>query len=198
MVLTPVIVTTNSPLGLDLPVQGLGLNALAHLWVRGVSVSIRGLEPRGYSSTLCGPTNLLFNQLGEKMATTKKPKVEVLVNGKPVEFSFRVLKNGGAVIGLKQKALDAKASKTTPKGSKVTKTTSKAKPSKSEPTIDGVRFEGETAIIRINGADVGTIPSPGGRKAWKRAINSNLWNAQGGAKDTTVWAHKVTYGDMPQ
>jgi hypothetical protein len=126
------------------------------------------------------------------MATTKKPKVEVLVNGTPVKHTFTVLKNGGATIGLKQKVLDTKASKTTKKAPK--------KEAKSEPTVDGVRFDGDNAIIRINGKDVDTIPAPGGdkpRKAWKKAINSNLWNVQGGKDDPTVWALKVAYGDFP-
>lgn len=133
------------------------------------------------------------------MATTDK-NVEVLVKGKPVEFSFRVLKNGGAVIGLRQKALDTKASaKAKPS------TTKKApkKAAKATKLVDGVRFDGDEAIIRINGADVENIPKPKvpsnqkPMKQWKKAINSNLWNAQGGAKDEAIWAHKVGYGDMP-
>ena len=131
------------------------------------------------------------------MATTNKD-VEVLVKGKPVEFSFRVLKNGGAVIGLKQKALDTKARKTTKKAAK--------KEAKTPAIVDGVRFEENEAIIRIGGKDVETIAKPNVAKAqkpmkqWKTAINSNLWNVQGGNEnegDNPIWAHKVTYGDMP-
>lgn len=128
------------------------------------------------------------------MGTTSND-VQVLVKGKPVEHSFRVLKNGGAVIGLKQDVLDAKASKTTKKPAK-----KQTKAPKSEATIDGVRFDGDQAIIRIGGKDVETIAAPGGskpRKAWKKAINSNLWNVQGGNKDQAIWNHKVGYGDMP-
>lgn len=119
-----------------------------------------------------------------------KPKIEVLVNEKSVEFSFHALKNGGGTIGLKQKALDTKASKSTPKASET---------KKSAKVVDGVRFDGGQAIIRVGGVDVATIKDPKkGLKAYKRAINSNLWNEQGGKDDADIWAHKVTYGDLPK
>lgn len=124
------------------------------------------------------------------------PKVEVLVRGTPVEFSFHALKNGGAAIGLKQKALDAKASKTTKAAKKAVKSAKKS--------ADGVRFDGNEAIIRIDGEDVKTITKPKGTKpmkAWKRAINSELWNGQGGKEDegaNPIWGLKVTYGDLPK
>lgn len=124
--------------------------------------------------------------------TSTKPEVEVLVRGQPVEFSFHALKNGGATIGLKQAALDTKASKTTKKApKKEAKTTKKEEPS----LVDGVRFDGDNAIIRINGVDVDTVPKPKGdkpKKAWKSAINSRLWNVHGGKDDQALWNLRVT------
>jgi hypothetical protein len=134
------------------------------------------------------------NAEGENMKATN-PKVEVLVNGKPVEHSFRVLKNGGAVIGLKQEVLNAKAPVKAGKKPKAEK-----KPKATVAITDGVRYEDNVATIRIGGVDVATVSKPTGekpRKAWKKAINSNLWNAQGGAKDEAIWAFKANYGDMP-
>lgn len=121
-----------------------------------------------------------------------QPKVEVLVAGKPVEHSLRVFKNGGANIHLEAGALDAKTSKTTAKATETAK------------VVDGVRFDGTDAIIRISGKDVATIARPKVPKSqkpmkqWKTAINSNLWNDQGGKDDAKVWAYRVTYGDMPK
>ena len=125
---------------------------------------------------------------GDNMS--KQPKVEVLVRGSPVEFTFHALKNGGASIGLKQAALDTKASKAA-KAAKTTKPTAKV--------TDGVRFDGTQAIIRIDGEDVATVDKPkGGQKAYKRAINSELWNGQGGSDNADVWAHRVKYSDLPK
>lgn len=139
-----------------------------------------------------------YLSIGETMTNTK-PKVKVFVAGVSVDFSIHYLKNGGASIGLKQKALDTKAS--TKAKPSTTKKSPKAK--SSTKLVDGVRFEGTDAIIRIGGVDVDTIARPKvakaqkPRKQWKKAINSNLWNVQGGNKDATVWAYKVGYGDMP-
>jgi len=136
---------------------------------------------------------LLLSLKGETMSNN--PKVEVLVRGKPVDFSFHALKNGGATIGLKQAALDTKASKTTKKAEP--KATKKAE----SKLVDGVRFDGDNAIIRINGKDVATISKPKGdkpKKAWKSAINSNLWNDQGGKDDQAVWNLRVTAKDYDQ
>jgi len=130
----------------------------------------------------------------------QKDDLQVLYKGQPVEFSFFVLKNGGATLGLKKATLNG--------ASKTTKKSASKKAAKPQAIPDGVRFEGnDTAIIRLGGVDVDTITRPtvakgtstyGQSVAFRKAINSRLWNTHGGNESQTVWDLRVVTKDIPQ
>ena len=106
-------------------------------------------------------------------------KIVVYLDGRKLPskgLTFKVLHNGGAVVGIPKAALKGKANK-------------KNKKATAPAGADGVRFENNQAVVRLGGKDIQTLdlPKPDpklsdwqNQKARRKVANSYLWSiAQG-------------------